>query len=166
MWGVSLRHPMLALFLSEEFLLHIPCWLHFSVGSFSYTSRAGFFYFYFFIFAVGCFSGVQSSLKTNPKEKSWVEDGPDSFVLSSFFSGEFLLNIPWCFCFFKFLGVSLTHLVLASFFCGEFLLHIPCWLRFSVGNFSYTSRAGFFYFSFLFFCWELLWYAVFSEDKP
>ena len=30
------------LFKSGEFLLHIPCWLHFYLGSFSYTSRAGF----------------------------------------------------------------------------------------------------------------------------
>ena len=41
-WGVSLTHPMLASFLSGEFLLNIPCWLHFYVGSFSYTSYADF----------------------------------------------------------------------------------------------------------------------------
>ena len=29
MQGVSLTHPVLASFLSGEFLLHIPCWLHF-----------------------------------------------------------------------------------------------------------------------------------------
>ena len=34
---------MLASFLCGEFLLHIPCWLHSYVGSFSYTSRAGLF---------------------------------------------------------------------------------------------------------------------------
>ena len=72
--GVSLTHPVLVLFLCREFLLHIPCclhfcegslsdtslmpsflcWefplhipscLHFYVGSFSYTSHAGFFLF-------------------------------------------------------------------------------------------------------------------------
>ena len=63
LWGVSLRHPMLALFvtgvflllipcwyyfLSAEFLLHILCWFHFYLGSVSYTSRAGFFFFFFF----------------------------------------------------------------------------------------------------------------------
>ena len=32
---------MLASFLCGEFLLHIPCWLHSYMGSFSYTSRAG-----------------------------------------------------------------------------------------------------------------------------
>ena len=48
-WGVSLTHPALALFfffffffLSREFFLHIPCLLSLSLGSFSYTSRAGF----------------------------------------------------------------------------------------------------------------------------
>ena len=46
-WGVSLTHPTLALFLCGEFLLHILCWLFFfflflNLGSFSYRSRAGF----------------------------------------------------------------------------------------------------------------------------
>ena len=51
--GDSFTHPVLASFVSGEFLLHIPCYLqefllhipcrlHISVGSFSYTSRAGF----------------------------------------------------------------------------------------------------------------------------
>ena len=44
-WGVSLTHPMLASFLSGEFLLHIPCWLHFYLGCFSYTSHASFFFY-------------------------------------------------------------------------------------------------------------------------
>ena len=55
MWEVSLTHPLLSLFLSGEFLLHIPCWLNFSVGSFSYTSHASFFFFFFF-FKSGSFS--------------------------------------------------------------------------------------------------------------
>ena len=67
-WGVSLTHPVLASFLSGEFLLHIPCCLHFYAGSFSYTSRV------VFIFI----RGVSLS---HP-------------VLASFFSGEFLLHIP------------------------------------------------------------------------
>ena len=33
--------------------------------------------------------------------------------------------------------------MLAFLFCGEFLLHIPCCLRFYLGSFSSTSRAGF-----------------------
>ena len=41
-WGVSLTHPMLVLYLSGEFLIHIPFWLHFYLGSFSYTSHACF----------------------------------------------------------------------------------------------------------------------------
>ena len=66
MWGVSLTHPMLTLFLCGEFLLHIPCWLHFYLGSFSYTSRAVFIFCWgvslthpmltFFIFYVVSFS--------------------------------------------------------------------------------------------------------------
>ena len=43
--GVSLTHPVLASLLYGKFLLHSPCWLYVSVGSFSYTSHAGFFYF-------------------------------------------------------------------------------------------------------------------------
>ena len=35
---------MLSSFVYGEFLLHIPCWLHFYTGSFSYISRAGFFF--------------------------------------------------------------------------------------------------------------------------
>ena len=33
--------------------------------------------------------------------------------------------------------------MLASFLSREFLLHTTCWLRFYLGIFSYTSRAGF-----------------------
>ena len=63
LWGVSLTHPMLVLLLllllfllfkSGEFLLHIPCWLHIYEGNFSYTSRAGF--LFFFSFYLGNFS--------------------------------------------------------------------------------------------------------------
>ena len=70
MWGVSLTHPMLTLFLCGEILLHIPCWLHFYLGSFSYTSRA------VFIFSWGV------SL-THP-------------MLTFFLCGEFFLHIPGC----------------------------------------------------------------------
>ena len=149
--GSSLTRPMLALFLSWEFLLHIPCWLHFYQGPGSYTSSAG------FIFIRGV---------------SLTQPG-----LASCLCGEFLIHIPCCvqlyagnfsyafragFFFFLFFffylgsfsysshaglifigGVSLTHLVLASFLSGEFLLHIPRWLHFYAGSFSYTSRAVF-----------------------
>ena len=168
-WGVSLTHSVLASFLSRKFLLHIPCRLHFYVGSFSYTSHADFVFMW----------GVSLTHR----------------VLASFLSGEFLLNIPcWLLFFFSFFNifiwgggggvsytshagfiffigeVSLTHPVLASFFIwevslvhpvlaffffffffffsGEFLLHIPCWIYFSVWSFTYTFRAGFFFFFF------------------
>ena len=119
-WEVSLTDPMLACFLPGEFLLHIPCWLYFSVwsffyiiipcwlyfsvGSFSYTSRAG----YIFTWGVSL---------THP-------------VLATFLPGEFLLHIPcWLyFCCVEFLLHNYT--MLALFFCGEFLLHIPCRLFF------------------------------------
>ena len=147
-------------FKSGEFLLHIPCWIYFSVGSFSYTSITDFVFMW----------GVSL---THP-------------ILPLFLSGEFLLHIPcWLLLFFspRFLfsffylgsfsytyrtglifswgsfsytshdgfifigGVSLTHPVLASFLSGEFLLHIPCWFRvfFYRGSFSYTSPVGFIY---------------------
>ena len=150
----------------------------FNLGSFSYTSRAGFIF-------------IQGVSLTHP-------------VLALVLSGKFLLHIP-CLLFFLW-GVSLTHPmmtlfvsgelffthpVLALFFCRKFLLHIPCWLHFYLGSFSYISHAGFFSFfiwgvslthpvqvSFFiwgvsvthpvlasfFLCGELLWYAVFSEE--
>ena len=109
---------MLALFFFGDFYLLIPCWhflffLLFYLGSFSYTSRAGFFFLF-------CLWGV---CLTHP-----------------------VLALIW--------GVSIIHPMLAFFFfffffkSGEFLLHIPCWLYFSVGSFSYTSLAGFFYMNF------------------
>ena len=137
--GVPLTHPMLASFLSGEFLLNIPCSLFFffsfflNLGSFSYTSHAD--------FVFNC--GVSVTLP----------------VVPSFLSREFLLHIPCCpdlyarsfsylsracilffffssfFFFFSFFlifyfigGVSITHPVPASFLYGEFLLHPPCWL--------------------------------------
>ena len=126
---------MLASVLSGEFLLHIPCWLQFYLGSFSYISHDGF----IFIWGVSL---------THP-------------VLALHFCGMFLLHIPCGMCFFKsgeFLlhipvtlsfyfsfyrgsfsytfragfifmwGVSLTHPMLTLFLCGKFLLDIPCCL--------------------------------------
>ena len=82
-WGVSLTYTMLGCsgeflldiprwlyFLSWELFLHITCWLHISVGSFSYKCRAGF----IFIWGVSL---------THP-------------VLASFLCGEFLIHIPCC----------------------------------------------------------------------
>ena len=108
---------MLASFLCGDFLLHIPCWLYFYVGSFSYTSRASF----AFIWVV---------FLTHP-------------MLALLFCGEFLLHIPRWLHFFLIWGVSLTYHMLASFLSGEFLLHIPCWFYFHSGNISYIPHAAF-----------------------
>ncbi len=135
MWGISLTHPMTALFFCGKILLHIPCSLHpppphlflLNLWSFSYTSRAGFIF-----------------ILTHP-------------ALALFLSGEFLfflfflwgvsithpmlaslslsLSLMW--------GVSLRHPMLALFLSGEFLLHNPCWLHFYLVSLSYTSRAVF-----------------------
>ena len=149
-WGVSLTHPMLALYLSREFLMHIPFWLHFYLVSFSYTSHACF----NFLWGISYTSHVGFKKIYN--------------------SGEFLLHIPCWLHFYagsfadssrtgfiSIWGVSLTHPILALFFSwagwvgrgsytGEFLLHIPCWgclffvcLFLNLGSFSYRSRAGF-----------------------
>ena len=95
---------MLASILSGEFLLHIPCSLCFYVGSFSYTSHAGF----TFIWGVSL---------THP-------------MLASFYNlGRFSYTSHAAFIFLQ--GVCLRHPVLLSLLCGKFLLHIPSWLMFS-----------------------------------
>ena len=148
MQGVSLTHAVLAFFffffylgsfsysshagfyfLSAELLLHISCWLHFCLESFSYTSGDG------LIFIGGV------SL-THP-------------VLASFLSGEFLLHISrWLHFYTGSFSYTLSSSSFFFFFfkykSGEFLLHISCWFLFSSlfyqGSFSYTSRAGFFFY--------------------
>ena len=133
---------MLTLFLYGEFLLHIPRWRQFYLGSFSYTSRA----YVIFIWGVSL---------THP-------------VLALILLAYFLLHISCWFHFylgsfsytsragFIFIwGFSLTHPALDSFLCGKFLLHIPCWLflcgefllhipcclHFYAVSFAYTSGA-------------------------
>ena len=156
--GISLTYLVLASFLLGEFLLHILCWHHFSVGSFSYTSRAGFFFF---------FLNLGSS--------------PDTSHAYFIFLREYLLHIP-CWLLFFLWGVSLTDPVLASFFplgsfsyrsragfiwgistthpvlasflsrefflhppsCPEFLLHIPSSLYFFCGEFFLHVSCFFF----------------------
>ena len=167
--GHSLTHPILALLLSGEFLWYIPCWLHFHLGGFSYTSYDAFVFIWGvslkhpilhlpfcgeFLLHIPCCLLFQNL-------GSFSYTSHDGFifiwgvflthpVLASLLSGEFLLHIP-CWLYFSlgslfFLwGVSLTHPVLASLLSGEFLLHIPCRIYFSVGSFSYTSHAGFFF---------------------
>ena len=174
-WWVSFTHPVLALFLSGEFLLHIPCWLHFSVGSFSHTSCAGFlfhlgsfsytshagFYFYLWSFSYTPHAWLLLLLPPPPPPTFLIWGVSLTHpVLALFFSGEFLLHIPCWLLLLTSWGVSLTHPMLPSFLCGEFLSYILCWLLFSsgksradlifvLGTFSYTSRAGFI------FLWEV-----------
>ena len=107
MWGVSPTHPVLPSVLCGEFVLHIPCCLDLYARCFSYTSRAGFVFFFFFFLILGV------SL-THP-------------VLSSLLCGEFLLHILCCLHFYvgsfsytsravftSMWGLSLTHPVLTS----------------------------------------------------
>ena len=147
-WGVSLTCPMLTsvvvVFKFWEILFHIPCWLHFSVGSFSfsYTSRAGFIFIWrvsltnpmLVLFFFGRFSYASHATL---------------FCFSS--TGEFLLHIP-CWLHFYLGGLSYTFRAGFLFLSGEFIfiwgvsLTHPCLLYFSMGSFSYTSHSGFFFF--------------------
>ena len=112
--GVSLTYPVLTLVLSGEFLLHIPCWLQFYLGSLSYTSRAGL----NFIWGVSFIHTVLASIL------SW--EFLLHIPLASFVCGEFVLHVlSWLNLyagilsytsragFFFILGVSLTHPMLA-----------------------------------------------------
>ena len=105
-WGVSLTHPMLDLFVC---------------GCFTYTSIADFVFMW----------GVSLTHPVLPSFLSWeILFVPFYFIfIFIFLSGEFLLHIPYWF----------------NFFMGEILLHLPCWVHFYRGCFSYTSRAGFFF---------------------
>ena len=115
------------IFLLGEFLLHIPCWVHFYQVCFSSTSRAGFFFYFIFIWGVSL---------TNP-------------VLASFFL--FFLCYKSRAGFFFVWGVSLTHPVLAAFyfnfiflvyfFVFYFVLFLFCFLN--LRSLSYTSIADF-----------------------
>ena len=136
-WGVSLTHPMLALFLSGKFLLHILCLLYFSLGSFSETSLAGFFSSYSIWGVFSYASGAGFSFTLGVSFTVYPMHALFSVRSFSYMSHNvFFLFLIW--------GVSLTHPMLALFFIGVFLLHIPCWLHFDRGSFSSTSRAGFF----------------------
>ena len=120
MWGVSLTHPVLAsssFFLfylgrfSWEILLRTPCWLYFCLGSFSYTSCAGFISYAShagFIFYVGSFSYTSCAV----------------FFSLFFYLGSFSYTSRVGFI--SVWGLSLTRPGLASFLSGEFLLHITC----------------------------------------
>ena len=156
---------MLVSFLSGEFLLHIPCWLHFYLGSFSYTSPAGF----IFIWGVSLTHPMLVSFLSGEfllHTPCWFHFHRGSFSYTSravlILMKEFLFHIPYSFLFFFFFvfpffffffylgsfsytslagfifiwGGSLTHPMPASILSGEFLLHIPCWLYFYLGSFS------------------------------
>ena len=132
-WGVSLTHPIQALFLSGasflcgEFLLHSPCWITL-------------FLFSFLIWIVSLTHPVLASCLCG------------EFVLHIPSSGEFHLSIQCCFTFMW--GVSLTHPVLVSFLCEEFILHIPFWLYFLSGMFLLHVPCWLVLFVFL--IWEFL----------
>ena len=157
-WGVSLTHPVLVYyffsvlfslvdFLSEEFLSHIPRWLHFYLRSFSYTSRAGFIF------------GWEVTL--------WHS------MLALFFCVEFLLHIQCWLHFYLgsfsytshagFITLCLTHPVLALFLCWELLLNIPSWLLLLLLLFFFFFLFFFFSssFSFLFLIVLFSSYSVF-----
>ena len=113
------------------FLLHISYWLHFYLGSFSYTSHAGF----IFIWGVSLRHSVLALILSGVfllNIPSWIYISVGSFSYTTLWWLHFLI---W--------GVSLTYPLLASFLCGEFLLNIPCCRDFYVGSFSYTSHADF-----------------------
>ena len=69
----------------EFYPLHIPCWLHFYLVCFSYTSHAGFIFIW-----VGSFSYTSHACFTLVWGVSLTHS-----VLASFLCGEFLLHIPY-----------------------------------------------------------------------
>ena len=155
---------MLASFSTGGFLLHIPYWLHFYLGPFSYTSHACFIFCGEFLLHIpppppffSSFFSRGVSL-THPLLASFFRGVSLTHpMLASFLITGFSLTHPMLALFFI-RGVSLTHPMLALFLFGEFLLHIPCWLYFLswefllhipcwlyfyLGSFSYTSHSGF-----------------------
>ena len=157
MWGVSLTHPMLTLFVCGEFVLHNPCCLHFYACSFSYTSHAGFIFmparsfcyacllhfvffssFFSLIFFICFYIIIWGVSLTQPALVSFFSfsfyrgsfsyTSRAGFLFLSLFIGGVSLTHPMLVSFLSGWGVSLTHPVLASFLFGKFLLYIPCWL--------------------------------------
>ena len=111
--GVSVTHPMLALFSfflfsSGEFLLHIPCYIHFSLKHPSSKFYLFFSlpqppFFVFLLFLGLFFFFIWGFSLTHP-------------VLPLFLSGEFLLHIP-----------LLLYLSLRSFSCTSLASYIFIW---------------------------------------
>ena len=136
----------------------MPCWVHFYLASFSYTSRDGF----IFIWWVSVKHSVLASFLC----RSFSETSRAGFI----FIWEVCLTHPMLADFFFFLnlgsffytsragfifiwGVSLKHPVLASFLywysytsCAGFFSFFYGAFVFYEGWFSYISRAGFFFF--------------------
>ena len=121
---------MLALFVSWEFLLHIPCWFHIYLGSSSYTSHAGF----PFLWGVSLTHPVAGFIfkwgvcLTHP-------------MLILFLCGEFLLHIPCCP--HIYLGGLCYTSRAGSFFIFIWGVSLTCWLHFYRVSFSYASYGGF-----------------------
>ena len=124
----SLTYPIKTSFSCGECLLQIPCWLLFYLGSFCYRSHAGFFF-------------MRGVSLTHP-------------VLPSGLCEDFLLHIPCWPCWLLFyVGIfSYTSRAGFNFTRGILLLHIPCSFYFYLGSFFYTSRASFT------FMWEIFSY--------
>ena len=96
------------LFLFWEFLLHIPCWLRFYPGNFSYTSRTGFIFYLgsFSYTSHACFIFLWGVSLTHPMLASFLSRVGFSYTSHTRF--------------FFIWGVSLTHPML-SFFLFFFL---------------------------------------------
>ena len=130
MCGVPLTHPVLASsFISREYPSHIPCCLHFYLGSFSYTSHAcfvflwgvslthpmlAFFLSFFFFKSRGFLLPIPCWLRFHAGSFSYTSR--TGFI---FYLGSFSYTSHACFIFLW--GVSLTHPMLASFLSREFL---------------------------------------------
>ena len=151
----ALTHLLLSSFLSWEFLLHIPCWLSFSVGSFSYTSHAGFVYIWGVCLTHPELSSFYLGIFSYTSHADFVFMWGVSLthpVLCWFLGKEILLYFPCCllqlffflFSFFFFFLENFSYTCRTGSFSlsGEFLLYIPCWLYFYHGSFSYTYRTS------------------------
>ena len=124
-----LTHPMLLFFCcccfyiySGEFLLHIPCLLHFYAGSFADSSRTG-------LISIWVVSLTHPMLALFFGGWGGAGGGRGAFILGSL---SYTSHAGFFFFFF--------------FKSRKFLFPIPCWLRFYAGSFSYTSRTGFIFY--------------------
>ena len=128
----------------------------FYVGSFSYTSRAGF----IFMRRVSLTHPVLASFLCGDfllHIPCWLNFYAGSFSYTSravffFYRGSFSYtsHVGFIFIWGVFLthsraGFIFTHPMMTLFLCREFLLHIPCCLDFYAMSSSCTSRAGFFF---------------------